>query len=367
LGRFQLGLTIGIDPALHGAGDDVHLEGLDTSRRGLVINDPKHCAIGYTPGKSADELIEILRDRLPIGSRYGIVHSLQFISSMREVVAVTLPTPVRGSGTREPVLGGKFYPAEDAARRATVDELLREPARDKKKAHAVMVPHAGLKFSGAVAADAWQSVEIPKSIVIISPKHTQAGVNWAVCPFDTWKLSTSVRFANDSELAQTIVRNMPGLQFDVAAHEQEHGIEIQLPILERVAPDVKIVGLALHGGTWSEIEKAAEGLAEALRSLPERPLLVISSDMNHFADDAENRRLDRIALDAFKSGNPQLLLDTCREQQISMCGVVPAALVMATLHKLGQAFTVEELNYATSADHGGEKSRVVGYAGARLV
>ncbi len=61
---------------------------------------------------------------------------------------------------------------------------------------------------------------------------------------------------------------MPGLQFDVAAHEQEHGIEIQLPILERVAPEVRVVGLALHGGTWSEIEKAAEGLANALRELP---------------------------------------------------------------------------------------------------
>lgn len=367
LGRFQLGLTIGIDPALHGAGDNIQIEGVDTTRRGFVINDPKHCAIGFTPTKTADELIEILRDRLPIGSRFGVVHSLQFQSTMQEVVAVTLPTPVRGTGVRDSVLGGKFYPAEDAARRAMVDDLLRAPGRAKKKALAVMVPHAGLKFSGAVAADAWRSVEIPKTVVIISPKHTQAGVNWAVCPFERWKLSASVSFAGDPEVAQTIVKNMPGLQFDVAAHEQEHGIEIQLPILERVAPDVRVVGIAVHGGTWPEIEMAAEGLAAALRSLPEMPLLVISSDMNHFADDAENRRLDRLALDAFSTGDPQQLLNTCQEHQISMCGVVPAALVMATLHKLGHQFKVEELNYETSADHGGERSRVVGYAGALLI
>ncbi len=367
LGQFQLGLTIGTDPAMHGAGDDVDLEGIDTKRRGLVINDPKHCAIGYSPNRSATEIVDILRDRMPIGSRYGVVHSLQFQTTMQEVVAVTLPTAVRGTGVRTPVLGGKFYPAEDAARRAMVDDLLRASTRTKKKAHAIMVPHAGLKFSGEVAADAWQSVEIPKTIVIISPKHTNAGVNWAVCPFEKWKLSSSVDFASDPEVAKTIVSHMPGLQFDVAAHEQEHGIEVQLPILERVAPGVRVVGIAVHGGTWPEIEKAAEGLANALRELPERPLLVISSDMNHFADDAENRRLDRLALDAFRTGDPQQLLNTCREHQISMCGVIPAALVMATLQKLGQPFTVEELNYATSADYGGERSRVVGYAGALLV
>lgn len=367
LGKFQLGLTIGIDPALHGAGDDIHIEGVDTTRRGFVINDPKHCAIGFTPAKSPDELLDILRDRLPIGSRYGVLHSLQFQSTMQEVVAVTLPTPIRGTGTRDAVLGGKFYPAEDAARRAMVDGLMHTPARAKKKALAVMVPHAGLKFSGEVAADAWRSVEIPKTVIIISPKHTAAGVNWSVCPFERWKLSSSVGFAGDPEVAQTLVKHMPGLQFDVAAHEQEHGIEIQLPILERVAPEVRVVGLALHGGTWSEIDKAAEGLANALRELPEMPLLVISSDMNHFADDTENRRLDRLALDAFSTGDPQKLLNTCHEHQISMCGVIPAALVMATLHKLGHQFTVEELNYATSADHGGERSRVVGYAGALLV
>ncbi len=133
LGKFQLGLTIGIDPALHGAGDDIHIEGVDTTRRGFVYQRSQHCAIGYTPTKSPGELIEILRDRLPIGSRYGVLHSLQFQSTMQEVVAVTLPTPIRGTGTRDAVLGGKFYPAEDAARRAMVDDLMRRPARRRKR------------------------------------------------------------------------------------------------------------------------------------------------------------------------------------------------------------------------------------------
>lgn len=363
-GQFQLGLTIGIDPALQGAGNDVDLEGIEPSTRGLVINDPRHCAIGYDPNRTPAELLQVLRSKLPVGSRYGIVHSLQFISSMSDVVAVTAPAPIRGTGTREPAVAGKFYPAEDAARRNMIDDFFRPAAPIKQRALAVMVPHAGLRYSGAVAADAWRSVEIPKSVIVISPKHTPAGVNWAVCPFERWRLSSSVAFAGDPELARALVEKVPGLQLDVAAHEQEHGIEVHLPILERVAPDARIVGVALLGGTWPEIEAAAEGLAEVMRSAEEPPLLVISSDMNHFADEEENRRLDRLALDALATGNPQTLLDTCREHQISMCGVVPAALVMATLHKLGQPFRVKELAYATSADAGGDRSRVVGYAGA---
>ncbi|MCC6511860.1 MAG: AmmeMemoRadiSam system radical SAM enzyme [Pirellulaceae bacterium] len=367
VGQFQLGLTIGIDPALHGGGDDLHLEGIDPTRRGLVINDPRHCVIGFDPEKSPEELLEILRSKLPIGAKHGVVHSMQMMSTLQNVVAATMPTPVRGQGTREPVLGGQFYPAEDAARRAMIDDLCRAPARPKQKVHAVMVPHAGLKFSGGVAADAWRSIETPQSMIIISPKHTAAGVNWSVCPFERWKLSSSVSFAGDPELAKSLVEHVPGLQFDVAAHEQEHGIEVQLPILERVAPQAKIVGMAVYGGSWSEIEAAAEGLAAAIRTMAQPPLLVISSDMNHFADDAENRRLDRLALDALVTGNPQTLLDTCREHQISMCGVIPAALVMATLQKLGIPFRVQELSYATSADAGGDRSRVVGYAGALFV
>lgn len=368
-GPFQVGLTIGIDPALHGTGEQVHVEGVDAAHRALVINDPRHCAFGFDPHKSPEELLEFLRSKLPVGSRYGAVHSFHCISSLRDVVAITAPMPMRGSGAREPALGGKFYPAEDAARRSLVEGLFKkgDAPRSPEPALAIMVPHAGLRYSGGVASDVWRAVQIPESVIVISPKHTPAGVNWAVCPFERWRLSASVSFAGDPELAQSIVDLVPGMQFDVAAHEREHGIEVQLPILERVAPTVKVVGIAMAGGTWAEIEAAAEGLAEVIRRAPSPPLLVISSDMNHFAPEEENRRLDRMALDAFATGDPQQLLQTCHEHQISMCGVVPAALVMATLHKLGHDFRVKEIAYTTSGETGGDRTRVVGYAGSLLV
>jgi len=108
---------------------------------------------------------------------------------------------------------------------------------------------------------------------------------------------------------------------------------------------------------------ASEQLADVLRDLPERPLLVISSDMNHYAPEAENRRRDRLALDAIMTGDPKHLIQVCRENFISMCGLVPAAIVMQTMLNLGESFSVEEVSYDNSASNGGDPNRVVGYAG----
>jgi AmmeMemoRadiSam system protein B len=103
-----------------------------------------------------------------------------------------------------------------------------------------------------------------------------------------------------------------------------------------------------------------------LSGLPSKPLLLISSDMNHFASDSRNRELDAMAMEAMQSLDPRRLLDTVRSHKISMCGVLPAVIVMEALRCLGQLNRIERSGYATSADVSGDKSRVVGYAGMLL-
>jgi AmmeMemoRadiSam system protein B len=88
--------------------------------------------------------------------------------------------------------------------------------------------------------------------------------------------------------------------------------------------------------------------------------------MNHFAADAENRRLDEIALQALETLDPEALYTTVTRQRISMCGVLPAVIVMETLRQLGRLKTSQRVAYATSADVSGDTSRVVGYAGMLL-
>jgi AmmeMemoRadiSam system protein B len=85
--------------------------------------------------------------------------------------------------------------------------------------------------------------------------------------------------------------------------------------------------------------------------------------MNHFADDVETRRVDRMALDAIETLDPARVYETVRANHISMCGAGPCVIVMETLRQLGCLHRCESVGYTTSAEASGDTDRVVGYAG----
>ena len=230
--------------------------------------------------------------------------------------------------------------------------------------------------TGQQAMDAWKSSPIPETVIIVGPKHTRLGSEWAVSPSSSWMIPSSrgadtASFQIDLELSKKIVQGVQGMEFDAAAHMREHGAEVQLPVLDWLAGEggsrPKLVCIAMANANWDEILLAAKQLAQVLRPSLGNLLFAISSDMNHFADDQENRRRDRMALDALAHGDPERLLEVCRSNSISMCGVIPAALVMQTLKELGIQTKVQELSYDTSASVSGDSSRVVGYAAARWI
>jgi AmmeMemoRadiSam system protein B len=207
-----------------------------------------------------------------------------------------------------------------------------------------------------------RQIRIPRTVIVLGPKHTALGMEWAVAPHETWALpGTTV--ASDPELARQLAAAIPGLALDALAHQQEHAIEVELPFLARLAPETRVVGIALGHGDLESCRRFAEGLANVLRRLDERPLLLISSDMNHFATDAETRVLDELALNALEKLDAAAVYETVTQNHISMCGVLPAVIVLETLKRLGTLQKAKRVGYATSADVTGDPSRVVGYAG----
>jgi AmmeMemoRadiSam system protein B len=228
-----------------------------------------------------------------------------------------------------------------------------------------MVPHAGLVYSGRVAADTLRRIRFHQTAIILGPKHTPRGVEWAVAPNEAWSIPGAT-IQGDPDLARSLSQAIPGLEFDAAAHDQEHAIEVELPLMARLAPQTKVVGIALGAGDLTSCRRFASGLAAVVRSLPQPPLLVISSDMNHFASDAENRRLDELALAAMQTLDPEQLYQVVTSRHISMCGLLPAVIVMETLRLLGRLTRAERVAYATSGEVSGDLSRVVGYAGVLL-
>ena len=108
-----------------------------------------------------------------------------------------------------------------------------------------MLPHAGLQFSGRVAGAVLRQITIPETVIIIGPKHTPHGVDWAVAPHTTWQLPGAT-VAADRDLAGKLAARIDGLEPDAAAHAQEHCIEVELPLLSHLAPATKVVGIPLQ-------------------------------------------------------------------------------------------------------------------------
>ncbi len=297
-----------------------------------------------------------------VGSRSSTVENHD---SSRATAANTERSPSgKRADVRPPAVAGKFYPGNPGAVDAMLDDMVPKEVEPAEWA-AAMVPHAGWVYSGRLAAATLARVRIPQQVIMLCPRHRPIGAEWAVMPHHAWGLPGRT-IASDPELAERLASGIAGLELDAAAHCEEHAIEVQLPILARLRADARVVGIAIGGDSLPRLQQFGQQLANILRQLDPRPLLVISTDMNHFADDRQTRAIDRLALDAVRSLDPAVLYHTVRERRISMCGVMPAVIVMEALCALGTLKRVEEVGYATSADTGGDPSHVVGYAGLLL-
>jgi AmmeMemoRadiSam system radical SAM enzyme/AmmeMemoRadiSam system protein B/AmmeMemoRadiSam system protein A len=366
LGQIGLGLTVVCEPALHGTVAEPDLRGIDAQRHMVVVLEGNRTGALFDPQLTPEVLVSTAAREAGVRSpQLAQVLVLECLSNMRKAKIVNGPIPAVGSDVRQPAVAGRFYPADPRELASLVDQCLPRTPSEPQQWPALMTPHAGLIYSGAIAGQILSRVKYPSTVIVIGPKHTPLGVEWAVAPHSVWSIPGAA-LSSDPQLARQLCQAIPGLQLDAAAHSQEHGIEVELPFLARLAPETKVVGITIGGGNLERCREFAAGLATVIRSLPEQPLLVISSDMNHYASDAENRRLDEMALQALETLDPARLYEVCTTNRISMCGMLPAVIVMETLRNLGQLKRTERVAYATSGDVSGDKSRVVGYAGVLL-
>ena len=272
---------------------------------------------------------------------------------------------VRGekTATRPAAKAGQFYPATAAGIKVELDRCYA-PTRlfSPDPARAVMLPHAGWRFCGDLIAVTLARVQVPEVAVILGPKHTAAGPEWSVSAAGTWEWPGG-KLEVAGEWAAFLVSRCPRLIRENEAHREEHGCEVLLPFLHRRNPFVRILPIAIGRADFEELASLSEALAALREELGERVLFIVSSDMNHFAEEEENRRLDALALDPLEAGDPRGLYETCLNHRISMCGMRPAVAVLRAL-EMERHPSVEITGYETSARITGDTSRVVGYAGA---
>src|ERR1700722_14223372 len=262
---------------------------------------------------------------------------------------------------RLPAVAGRFYPSDPAELCAQISEYISSAnGLTVRNVKSCLVPHAGLMFSGHVAGTVFSSIRIPKRVVILGVRHRPPGSPAAIVSSGAWR--TPLGDAEiDYELAEKIKAACPLLTEDTVAHSKEHSLEMQISFLQILVPGFCFVPIALgtaHFETLVTVGEAIGGVLAAKKDV----LLVTSSDLNHYEDDATTRVKDRKAIEQLLSMDARALYVACRREEISMCGLGPAVAMLTALQVL-KASNAELIRYATSADRSGDPSAVVGYAG----
>lgn len=261
---------------------------------------------------------------------------------------------------REPAVAGRFYPGDGARLERDVETLLG-PAVVAQPAIAVMAPHAGYIYSGAIAGETFARVKVPARVVVMCPNHTGLGSRRSVWGAGTWHLPGG-DVAVDEELA-TRFREEADLDDDQRAHLREHAVEVQLPFLRARRRDVRVVPVVLGGLTPGACREVGEGLARTVQAVGRDSVLIVaSSDMSHYVPADVARRLDALALDRVQALDAEGLYDVVTRYDISMCGFIPMTVALVAARELG-ATRAELVRYGNSGETSGDFAQVVGYAG----
>lgn len=265
------------------------------------------------------------------------------------------------SSLRRPAVAGQFYPADPEKLKKEIERCLSLKLTPGKKAVGVVLPHAGYIYSGRVAGEVLGQIEIPKKIVILSPNHTGYGLPCSMMTRGKWETPLGKALI-DEELADHFLKNCPLLQEDEEAHRLEHSLEVQIPFLQYLRNDFRFVPLTLSHLPFEACRQTGIALAKTIRETGESVLMIASSDMNHYENQETTLKKDQLAIDQILALDPEGLYETVRKNGVSMCGIIPATVMLVASCELG-AKKAELVRHATSGDVTGDYGSVVGYAG----
>ena len=259
---------------------------------------------------------------------------------------------------RQPAVAGRFYPGDAGELVNEVERFLAAPSTTPCAPRlGVVAPHAGYVYSGGVAGKVFAATVVPSRVVVIAPNHTGLGARRSLWQRGALAIPGS-EIPVDEQLGALLLE-AGAVEADHEAHRREHALEVELPFLRARNPSVTVTPLVLGPLDFA----ACRSLGEALAALAhEGTLVVASSDMSHYLDDAATRAIDRVALAPLLALDPEQLHATVLREDISMCGVIPATVMLCFARARG-ATRAELVDYATSGDAFGDRARVVGYAG----
>ncbi len=254
------------------------------------------------------------------------------------------------SSIRPAAVAGMFYPADEASLRGMVQQFLAQATSSGPPPKAIIAPHAGYIYSGPIAANAYHLLENSADnfnrVVLLGPSHRVPLLGLAATSASSF--STPLGLV---EIDQDMLRKLAKLKqvklLD-EAHTLEHSLEVQLPFLQTILNDFKLIPLVVGDASAREVCEVLE-----LACQDQHTLIVISSDLSHYNDYATANKLDALTSHAIEN------LDGNKIGYEDACGRVPVngLLMYASTHGL----KAEIIDQRNSGDTAGDKDQVVGY------
>ena len=280
---------------------------------------------------------------------------------------------------RRSMIAGSWYPGTEGQLRKTVQGYLDNVEKEELDGELIglISPHAGYIYSGQVAAYAYRQLEGTSlrqpfddaqgkaqgtaydAVAVISPVHRMFVGRLAVTSAAAYETPLG-QVEVDADLVEAVDKEIGLARMP---QDNEHSLEIQLPFLQVVLGEFKLLPIMMGDQDLSSCQKLGTALAKVLKG--KNALLVASTDLSHFHNYDAAVRLDEIVLERVRAYNPEGLAKDLERRKCEACGGGPVIAVMLAAQELG-ANKAKVLKYMNSGDVTGDHSQVVGYMAAAL-
>ncbi len=266
---------------------------------------------------------------------------------------------------RKPAVAGMFYPGQKETLQREVAMYLENSKQEEivTRVYGLVSPHAGYMYSGGVAARAYRQLmdRDIDTVVVISPSHRIYFEEVSVYDGDAYETPIGM-IPTDKDLARKIADTHPNLILSGMGHDiEEHALEVQLPFLQHVLDQFKLVPIVMGDQKSENVIALADALSKNLRN--RKAVIVASSDLSHYHSSDKAVLLDQVVVEDLNNFDDIKLEQDLQNGVCEMCGGGPVLSTMKACKALG-ARKSKVLLYRNSGDVTGDRSQVVGYLAA---
>ena len=266
---------------------------------------------------------------------------------------------------RFPSVAGTFYDSNKENLKKEIENYISKAKESeelkaliKRDTVGIVSPHAGYTYSGWIAGYSYATlIDEKASFVIIGPNHTGRGSMVALSKED-WSTPLGI-VKNDREIGNSIKRNSKMIDFDETAHTFEHSIEVQIPFLQTIFKNPKVVEICVSFQNYEVAKDLGNAIYQAEKETRKSIIVIASSDFTHFEPAKDAKEKDMRAIKYIEKLDPESFVNLIESEGMSICGYAPIAAAM--IFAKNKNAKAKLLKYGNSGDVTGDYSSVVGY------